>query len=132
MKLVTTTDEAERAFMMARYGVGDEELAERTTGAADMGGSLLAWLNAFMERKMTVKSTKTWRELGDIHLQDARQPELSKRIDAGEAGANTAKRRMSMVIGFYRWLKLEEVLLPKHDPWKESERFIGLTDQHGL
>ena len=84
MKLVTTSDEAERAFMMARYGAGDEELAERTTSAADMRDSLLAGLNAFMEQKMTVKGTKTWRELGDIHLQDARQPELSapSRTDA--------------------------------------------------
>ena len=84
MKLVTTSDEAERAFMMARYGAGDEELAERTASAADMRDSLLAGLNAFMEQKMTVKGTKTWRELGDIHLQDARQPELSapSRTDA--------------------------------------------------
>ena len=84
MKLVTTSDEAARAFMMARYGAGDEELAKRTAGAADLGGSLLAELNAFMGQKMTVKGTKTWRELGDIHLQDARQPELSapSRTDA--------------------------------------------------
>ena len=79
MKPVTTPDEAERAFMTARYGAGDEELAERTAGAANMGGSLLAVLNAFMEQKMTAKGTKTWRELGDIHLQDAQQPELSER-----------------------------------------------------
>ena len=79
MKLVNTTDEAERAFMMARYGAGDEELAKRTAGAADLGGLLLAELNAFMGQKMTVKGTKTWREVGDIHLQDARQPELSER-----------------------------------------------------
>ncbi|WP_157040521.1 hypothetical protein [Polaromonas naphthalenivorans] len=28
---------------------------------------------------MTIKGMQAWRELGDIHLQDARQPELSRR-----------------------------------------------------
>ena len=79
MESDTTPDEAERAFMTARYDVSNEELAERTAGAADTGGLLLEGLNAFMEQKMTAKGTGTWRELGDIHLQDARQPELSVR-----------------------------------------------------
>jgi len=79
MKPITTPDESERAFMTARYEVSNEELAKRTTAASDMGGSLLAGLNAFMEQKMTAKGTTSWRELGDIHLQDARQPELSGR-----------------------------------------------------
>lgn len=65
--------------MTARYDMSNEELAERTAGAADMGGSLLEGLNAFMEQKLTAKCTKTWRELGDIHLRYAQQPELSTR-----------------------------------------------------
>ena len=44
-----------------------------------MGSSLLVGLNAFMEQKMTAKGTKTWRQVGGIHLQDAQQPELSER-----------------------------------------------------
>ena len=79
MKPVTTSDEAERAFMTVRYGAGDEELAERTAAAPDVGGSLLAGLNAFMQQKINANSRKAWRELGDIYLQDARQPELSGR-----------------------------------------------------
>ena len=98
MKLVNTTDEAERAFMMARYGAGDEELAKRTAGAADLGGSLLAELNAFMGQKMTVKGTKTWRELGDIHLQDARQPELSERIRT-DAAFDACYRYTCCIVG---------------------------------
>ena len=79
MKPITTPDETESDIMTARYDVSDEKLAERTAAVPDIGGSLLAELNAFMEQKMTVKGTKTWREVGDIHLQDARQPELSER-----------------------------------------------------
>lgn len=79
MESDTTPDEAERAFMTARYDVSNEQLAERTAAAPDIGGSLLVGLNAFMEQKMTAKGTKTWREMGDIHLQDAQQPELSER-----------------------------------------------------
>lgn len=75
----TTPDEAERAFMTARYNVSNEELAERTTAAPDMGGSLLVELNKCMEQKMTTKGMQAWRQLGDIHLQDAQQPELSRR-----------------------------------------------------
>jgi hypothetical protein len=76
---VMTPDEAERAFMKARYDVSSEVLAKRTTAAPDMGGSLLVELNKCVEQKMTTQDVKSWRELGDIHLHDARQPELSGR-----------------------------------------------------
>jgi len=79
MESDTTPDEAERAFMTARYDLSKEELAERTAGAADMGGSLIEGLNAFMEQKLTLNSLRAWRQMGDIYLQDARQPELSAR-----------------------------------------------------
>jgi len=75
----TTPDEAERAFMTARYDVSNEQLAERTAAAPDIGGSLLVGLNAFMEQKITANSFQAWRQMGDIHLQDARQPEMSGR-----------------------------------------------------
>ena len=75
----TTPDEAERAFMTARYDVSNEQLAERTAAAPDMGGSLLTGLNAFMQQKITANSLQAWRHMGDIYLQDARQPELSTR-----------------------------------------------------
>lgn len=79
MKPVNASDETERAFMTARYDVSNEKLAERTTAAPDIGGSLLVGLNAFMEQKMTSNSLRAWRQMGDIHLQDAQQPELSGR-----------------------------------------------------
>jgi len=51
---------------------------------------------------------------------------------AGEIAAGTAKRRMSAVIGFYRWLRSEEVLAPANTPWKESDRFIEFKDTRGF
>ena len=58
----TTPDEAERAFMTARYDVSNEQLAERTAAAPDMGGSLLTGLNAFMQQKITANSLQAWRQ----------------------------------------------------------------------
>lgn len=66
-------------LMTARYDVSNEQLADRTTAAPDVGGSLIEGLNAFMKQKITANSIQDWRELGDIYLQDARQPELSGR-----------------------------------------------------
>ena len=66
-------------LMTARCDVSNEQLADRTTAAPDMGGSLLVGLNAFMEQKMTAKGMKNWREMGNIHLRDAQQQELSER-----------------------------------------------------
>lgn len=80
MKPIMKPDEAERAFIKARYNVSSEELASRISAAPDIGGSLLAGLNAFMEQKMTTNSLQAWREMGDIYFQDAQQqPELSER-----------------------------------------------------
>jgi hypothetical protein len=53
-------------------------------------------------------------------------------IAAEELSANTAKRHMAAVVGFYRWARLEQLLSLKHEPWRESERFITLRDQHGM
>ena len=75
----TTPYVAKRAFVTARYNVSNKELAERMADAPDMGGSLLVGLNAFMEQKMTAKGMKNWREMGNIHLRDAQQQELSER-----------------------------------------------------
>ncbi len=51
---------------------------------------------------------------------------------AGEIAVGTAKRRMSAVIGFYRWLKSEGALVPENAPWKESDRFIEFKSAHGF
>ena len=50
-----------------------------------MGGSLLVALNAFMKRKMTQNSLQAWRKKGDLHLQNARQPELCERSQTDAA-----------------------------------------------
>lgn len=57
---------------------------------------------------------------------------LKYEISDGKMKASTAKRRMSAVISFYTWLKEEGVLTPSHSPWKESDRYIQLTDSRGL
>ncbi len=53
-------------------------------------------------------------------------------VAAGEIAGSTAKRRMSAIISFYTWLNDEGVLIPKHDPWKASDRYIGLKDTRGF
>jgi len=57
---------------------------------------------------------------------------LKLEIASGQLKASTAKRRMSAVISFYSWLKHEGTLIPAHLPWKESDRYIQLTDMHGF
>lgn len=53
-------------------------------------------------------------------------------VGAGEIAAATAKRRMGAVIGFYKWLKLENVLIPENPPWKEADRYIDIKDRQGF
>jgi integrase len=53
-------------------------------------------------------------------------------VMAGEIAASTAKRRMSTVVSFYRWLKELDILKPAYEPWKESDRFIVFKDAYGL
>jgi site-specific recombinase XerD len=57
---------------------------------------------------------------------------LKLEIASGHLKASTAKRRMSAVISFYSWLKREGTLIPAHSPWKESDKYIQLTDLHGF
>jgi hypothetical protein len=57
---------------------------------------------------------------------------LKLEVASGKLKASTAKRRMSAVISFYSWLKQEGTLTPAYTPWKESDRYIQLTDLHGL
>jgi len=68
------------------------------------------------------QSRPTYRYNGHLRLA----------VDAGEIAATTAKRRMSSVISFYRWLKEEGVLSMAHAPWKESDRFVEIKDTRGL
>lgn len=56
---------------------------------------------------------------------------LKLAIAAGEIEATTAKRRMSGIIAFYRWLISEGVLVATHSPWSESDSYIQLKGGHG-
>lgn len=50
---------------------------------------------------------------------------------AGELAASTAKRRMSTVVNFYRWLIQDGAFKPTAEPWRESDRFVEFKDAHG-
>jgi integrase len=65
----------------------------------------------------------TYRFYGDLKIA----------VHAGEVSVTTAKRRMGTVIGFYRWLKDEGLVLPgKNIPWNESDKYLSITDRRGL
>lgn len=57
---------------------------------------------------------------------------LQQRIMAGEIAPTTARRRISTVIGFYRWLSTENVFVPDNPPWEEHDVYIQLTDDVGF
>ena len=64
----------------------------------------------------------------DLPVQRA----LKSLVGAGDVAAATAKRRMGSVIGFYNWLKRENVLIPEHAPWKETDPYIDIKDRYGF
>lgn len=78
-------DEAKVALLKSRYKVSNEELTRYTTVSTERGGSLLVELNEFRRNAMTTQSVESWRQVGDICLKDAQQPELSKRGRADAA-----------------------------------------------
>lgn len=52
-------------------------------------------------------------------------------IDSGELSASTVRRRLGAVIGFYRWMFDEHLLIPTHKPWEERDTYIQITDRVG-
>lgn len=58
--------------------------------------------------------------------------QLGLQINAGEIAASTARRRMSSVIRFYRWLRAEQVLMPDNTPWIETDKYIEVIDARGM
>jgi len=48
-----------------------------------------------------------------------------------EMALTTAKRRMSTVVAFYRWLMEEGLLVPENSPWKETEHYVQFRDSLG-
>jgi integrase len=56
---------------------------------------------------------------------------LKKKVEIGEIAASTAKRRMTTVVSFYRWMIKEEFFQPAHDPWQERTYGLTLTNIYG-
>lgn len=57
---------------------------------------------------------------------------LKMLIESDELAVTTARRRMSSIIAFYRWLQAEGVLIPEFPMWKESDRLIELRNPSGI
>jgi site-specific recombinase XerD len=53
-------------------------------------------------------------------------------ISAGETAAATAKRRMSTVVNFYRWLANEGVFTPANPAWRESDHYVQFQNAQGF
>lgn len=50
---------------------------------------------------------------------------------SGEMAWSTAKRRMAVVIRFYRWLVEEQIFKPENPLWKEGEYLVHFKDNYG-
>jgi len=53
-------------------------------------------------------------------------------VAAGEISATLARRQMRTIIGFYRNLQAERVLVPENPLWKESDCYIDFKDSRGF
>lgn len=51
---------------------------------------------------------------------------LKLEAEAGNITIKTAKRKLSAVIQFYRWLEKEEIFIPENPPWKSKMVLIDL------
>ncbi len=56
---------------------------------------------------------------------------LKQQIFAKEVAQSTARRRMSTVVAFYRWLIKEQIFEPEHDPWEERVFSLTFKGEHG-
>jgi hypothetical protein len=74
----------------------------------------------------------------DFPAQKLRRPtyrfnsRLKLLIRIREIAAGTAKRRMSSVVGFYRWLAQDGLFKPAHEPWREADRYVQYKDSQGI
>lgn len=58
--------------------------------------------------------------------------DLKISVDAGLLKPSTAKRRMSAIINFYRWLGQEGLVHFEHPPWRDSAIRLQFADAHGV
>jgi len=56
---------------------------------------------------------------------------LKHQIQNSELKQTTAKRRMSAVIRFYRWLIEDKIFIPENSPWKSSDRYLEFKGLYG-
>lgn len=56
---------------------------------------------------------------------------LKQQVFARELAPGTAKRRMSTVIAFYRWLIKEEMFEPENDLWEERTYSLAFKNDYG-
>jgi integrase len=95
---------------------------------ASIADSLAAFLRFIEERDID------WMEFPSHKLQRPTyryQAYLKLEIASESSRASTAKRRMSAVIAFYKWLIQEDVFSPENSPWQESDRYIQFKGTYG-
>lgn len=95
---------------------------------ASIADSLAAFLRFIEERDID------WMDFPSHKLQRPTyryQAYLKLEIASESLKASTAKRRMSAVITFYKWLIREGALLPECPPWQESDRFVQFKGTYG-
>lgn len=56
---------------------------------------------------------------------------LSQKTWLGEIAPSTAKRRMSAVVRFYRWLLKKQLITPEVELWKDREKLISVPNDYG-
>lgn len=56
---------------------------------------------------------------------------LLRQIQAREIGPNTAKRRMGVLISFYRWLISNNYFVPEYPTWEEKEFQLSFKTTNG-
>lgn len=57
---------------------------------------------------------------------------ISSQVNRGELSPSTGRRRISSVVGFYRWLIKKKIILPENSAWEEREKLIVFTDRVGM
>jgi integrase len=57
---------------------------------------------------------------------------LEYKIQASEIAPTTARRRISSVIGFYKWMETHGFIHPEFPMWAEADKYISINDNKGF
>ncbi len=52
-------------------------------------------------------------------------------VQAGDLSSTTASRRVSSILGFYRWIIGETAITLSNPPWDEHDAYISINDRYG-